>query len=115
MIYENQIVFEAYNFSTGERLEEYDLVVDSPTVSALYQKAAREVTRTDLYTAEQIAALQSALDAAKPLLNQYYDQRDLAWDDASEPEEFFYHPDDWQTINAAAEQLRTALNGLKGE
>ena len=115
MIYENQIVFEAYNFSTGERLEEYDLVVDSPTVSALYQKAAQEVTRTDLYTAEQIAALQSALDAAKPLLNQYYDQRDLAWDDASEPEEFFYHPDDWQTINAAAEQLRTALNGLKGE
>lgn len=115
MIYENQIVFEAYNFSTGERLEEYDLVVDSPTVSALYQKAAREVTRTDLYTAEQIAALQSALDAAKPLLNQYYDQSDLAWDDGSEPEEFFYHPDDWQTINAAAEQLRTALNGLKGE
>ena len=115
MIYENQIVFEAYNFSTGERLEEYDLVVDSPTVSALYQKAAQEVTRTDLYTAEQIAALQSALDAAKPLLNQYYDQSDLAWDDASEPEEFFYHPDDWQTINAAAEQLRTALNGLKGE
>lgn len=115
MIYENQIVFEAYNFSTGERLEEYDLVVDSPTVSALYQKAAQEVTRTDLYTAEQIAALQSALDAAKPLLNQYYDQSDLAWDDGSEPEEFFYHPDDWQTINAAAEQLRTALNGLKGE
>lgn len=37
MIYEDRIEFQAYNFATGERLSQYDKVVEFPTVSALYQ------------------------------------------------------------------------------
>lgn len=115
MIYENQIVFQGYNFATGERLEEYDLVVNSPTVSALYQKATQEVTKTTVYSEAQIQALQNAINTAKPMLNMKYDQSNLAWDDASAPAEFYYHADDWEKLDSAAYLLRQALDGLNLE
>ncbi len=109
LIYEDSIQFQAYNFATGQRLEEYDQVVEFPTVSALYQEASQAVEDTQT-SSEQRTALQEAMEETQPLLNRVYDQSDRAWDDGSEPDEFLYHADTWEDINGAAQQLRDALN-----
>ena len=105
-IYENEIVFRAINFATGEYLPMYDIViaVGENNVSAIYQQAQSVLADADKYAAEDIAEIQTLSSYLYGLLNVKYS--DVSTDR-------FYTSAQHAEINTAAQSLKAALNSLQ--
>ena len=109
-IYDNEIVFRARNFVTGQWMPQYDKVVKTPTVTALYQQA---LARQD--AGQSSPALDAAVEQAAALLTRQYDQEGLAWDNTATPDTFYFHEDAQQQIEQARAALAEALGQLPTE
>lgn len=109
-IYDNEIVFRARNFVTGQWMPQYDKVVKTPTVTALYQQA---LARQD--AGQSSPALDAAVEQAAALLTRQYDQEGLAWNNTATPDTFYFHEDAQQQIEQARAALAEALGQLPTE
>ena len=105
-IYENQIIFRAINYATGEYLPQYDIVIATGdnNVSAIYQKSKRIIADADKYSAEDIENVRSLSDQLYALLNVKYTDVEL---------KAFYTLTQHEEINTVAQTLKATIDALK--
>ena len=107
-IYSDCVVFRAINYVTGEYAPAYDMTIQigENNVSAIYQKAQKVLAESGKYDASAIANIQTLSNKLHSLITVSYTTVDSLNN--------FYKAPQHAEINATAQNLKAALNNLRG-